>query len=81
MSSFLLLQVILIPLLAAEGGETGITAMSTSFVDGRRLPSLEDIEELILNKEIEYPIATQEEIQDRSKGDVVAKAHQALQTI
>ena len=45
------LHVILIPLLAAEGGKTGITAISTGFVDGRRLPSPEDIEELVLNKE------------------------------
>ena len=44
MSSFPFLFVILIPLFAAEGGpgKTGITTMSTGFVDGGRLPSLED---------------------------------------
>ena len=50
------------------------------FVDGRRLLSLEDIEDLVRNKEIEYPIATREEIQDKSKGDVVTKVLVVLQT-
>ena len=50
------------------------------FVDGTKLLSLEDIEQLVQNKEIEYPIATREEIQDKSKGDAVTKAFVVLQT-
>ena len=50
------------------------------FVDGRRLLSLEDIEHLVRNREIEYPIVTREEIQDKSKGDAVTKALVLLQT-
>ena len=50
------------------------------FVDGGTLLSLEDIERLVRNKEIEYPIATREEIQDKSKGDAVTKALVVLQT-
>ena len=36
----------------------GLFAAMGAFIDGRRLPLLEDIEELVLNKEIEYHIAT-----------------------
>jgi hypothetical protein len=50
------------------------------FVDGTRLLSLEDIERLVRNKEIEYPISTREENQDKSKGDAVTKALVVLQT-
>ena len=50
------------------------------FVDGAELLSLEDIERLVRNEEIEYPIATREEIQDKSKGDAVTKALVVLQT-
>ena len=50
------------------------------FVDGTRLLSLEDIEQLVRNEEIEYPIATREEIQDKSKGDGITKALVVLQT-
>ena len=50
------------------------------FVDGTDLLSLEDIERLVRNKEIEYPIVTREEIQDKSKGDAVTKALVVLQT-
>jgi hypothetical protein len=50
------------------------------FVDGTTLLSLEDIERLVRNKEIEYPITTREEIQDKSKGDAVTKALVVLQT-
>ena len=50
------------------------------FVDGTRLLSLEDIEDLVRNKEIEYPIATREEIEDKSKGDAITKALVVLQT-
>ena len=50
------------------------------FVDGTTLLSLEDIERLVQNKEIEYPIVTREEIQDKSKGDAVTKALVVLQT-
>ena len=50
------------------------------FVDGTKLLSLDDIEDLVQNEEIEYPIATREEIQDRSKGDAVTKALVVLQT-
>ena len=50
------------------------------FVSGTDLLSLSDIEHLIRNKEIEYPIVTREEIQDKSKGDAVTKALVLLQT-
>jgi hypothetical protein len=50
------------------------------FVDGTKLLSLEDIERLVGNNEIEYPIATREEIEDKSKGDAVTKALVVLQT-
>ena len=50
------------------------------FVDGRRLLSLTDIEQLVQDQEIEYPIVTREEIQDKSKGDAVTKALVVLQT-
>ena len=39
----------------------GFFAAMGGFVNGRRLLPLEDIEELVLNKEIKYPIATREE--------------------
>ena len=58
----------------------GFFAAMGGFVDGRRLLSLEDIEELVLNQEIEYPIATRGEIEDKSKGDPVTKALVVLQT-
>ena len=50
------------------------------FVDDNELLSLEDIERLVQNDEIEYPIVTREEIQDKSKGDAVTKALVVLQT-
>ena len=50
------------------------------FVDGTTLLSLNDIERLVRSKEIEYPIVTREEIQDKSKGDAVTKALVVLQT-
>ena len=50
------------------------------FVDGTKLLSLDDIEQLVRTNEIEYPIATREEIQDKSKGDAVTKALVILQT-
>ena len=50
------------------------------FVDGTGLLSLGDIERLVRNKEIEYPIVAREEIQDKSKGDAVTKALVVLQT-
>ena len=50
------------------------------FVDGTELLSLDDIERLVRNKVVEYPIATREEIQDKSKGDAVTKALIVLQT-
>ena len=50
------------------------------FVDGRDILSLDDIQRLVQNGEIEYPIATREEIQDKSKGDAVTKALVVVQT-
>ena len=53
------------------------------FVDGTpgmELLSLEDIERLVRDEEIEYPIVTREEIQDKSKGDAVTKTLVVLQT-
>jgi len=58
----------------------GFFATMGGFVDGERALSLEDIEELVRNEEIEYPIVSREEIQDRSKGDAVTKALVVLQT-
>ena len=58
----------------------GFFAAMGGFVDGTTLLSLEDIERLVLNEEIEYPIATREEIEDKSKGDAVTKALVVLQT-
>src|ERR1700741_4702380 len=50
------------------------------FVDGKEVLSLDRIEELVRNDEIEYPIVSREEIEDRSKGDAVTKALVVLQT-
>ena len=50
------------------------------FVDCARLLSFEDIEQLVQNDKIEYPIVTQEEIRDKSKGDAVTQALVVLQT-
>jgi hypothetical protein len=50
------------------------------FVDGKEVLSLDRIEELVRNKEIEYPIVSREEIEDRSKGDAVTKALVVSQT-
>jgi hypothetical protein len=50
------------------------------FVDGQRILSLQDIEVLVGRDEIEYPIASQDEIKDRSKGDAVTKALVVFQT-
>jgi hypothetical protein len=58
----------------------GFFAAMGGFVDGTKLLSLEDIEQLVQDQEIEYPIATQEEIQDKSKGDAVTKSLVVLQT-
>ena len=48
--------------------------------DGKKMLSREDIENLVRNKEIVYPIVSREEILDRSKGDVVTKALVVSQT-
>ena len=58
----------------------GFFAAMGGFVDGTTLLSLNDIERLVRSKEIEYPIVTREEIQDKSKGDAVTKALVVLQT-
>jgi hypothetical protein len=50
------------------------------FVHGKEVLSLKRIEELVRNEEIEYPIVSREEIEDRSKGDAVAKALVVSQT-
>jgi hypothetical protein len=50
------------------------------FVDGKEVLSLDRIEELVRNEEIEYPIVSREEIEDRSKGDAVTKALVVSQT-
>ena len=42
--------------------------------------SLQDIEDLVRRDVIEYPIASRDEINDRSKGDAVTKALVVLQT-
>jgi len=46
---------------------------------GRTL-CLEEIEELVRNDEIQYPIITKAEIKDKSKGDVVTKGLVLIQT-
>jgi len=48
-------------------------------VNGKAL-SLKEIERLVGNQEIEYPIVSREEIEDRSKGDAVTKTLVVLQT-
>jgi hypothetical protein len=50
------------------------------FVDGKEVLSLDRIEELVQNGEIEYPIVSREEIEDKSKGDAVTKALVVSQT-
>lgn len=50
------------------------------FVDDEEVLSLDRIEELVRNREIEYPIVSRREIQDRSKGDAVTKALVVSQT-
>ena len=50
------------------------------FVDGTNCSHSTDIERLVRTDEIEYPIVTREEIQDKSKGDAVTKALVVLQT-
>jgi hypothetical protein len=50
------------------------------FVDGKDVLSLDRIEQLVQNGEIEYPIVGREEIGDRSKGDAVTKALVVAQT-
>jgi hypothetical protein len=48
--------------------------------DGTELLSLEDVERLVRDKEIEYPIVSRDEIEDRSKGDSVTKVLVVVQT-
>jgi hypothetical protein len=50
------------------------------FVYGTEVLSFTRIEELVEQNEIEYPIVSREEIQDRSKGDAITKALVVLQT-
>jgi hypothetical protein len=50
------------------------------FVDGKAVLTLKRIEELVQNEEIEYPIVSRQEIEDRSKGDGITKALVVLQT-
>jgi hypothetical protein len=50
------------------------------FVDDKAVLSLREIEQLVQNGEIEYPIVSQQEIEDRSKGDAVTKALVVSQT-
>jgi hypothetical protein len=45
-----------------------------------RTLSLQDIEELVKKDEIEYPIVSKEEIEDKSKGDALAKGLVLIQT-
>jgi hypothetical protein len=45
-----------------------------------RTLSLQDIEELVKKDEIEYPIISKEEIEDKSKGDALAKGLVLIQT-
>jgi hypothetical protein len=60
----------------------GFFAVMGGFVshDGGEVLSLERIERLVESKAIEYPIASADEIRDRSKGDAVAKALVVFQT-
>jgi hypothetical protein len=58
----------------------GFFAAMGGFVDGTELLSLEDIEQLVQNNQIEYPIATREEIEDKSKCDAITKALVVFQT-
>ena len=51
------------------------------FVDGTEVLSLDRIEALVRNEEIEYPIVSREEIEDESKGDAVTKALVVCQTV
>ena len=48
--------------------------------DGNKTLSLDDIERLVATDAIEYPIASEDEIKDRSKGDGVTKALVVFQT-
>jgi hypothetical protein len=48
--------------------------------DGKEMLSLQDIERLVEDKMIEYPIVSEDEIKDRSKGDAVTKAFAVFQT-
>ena len=50
------------------------------FVDGKEVLSLKRIEQLVQTKQIEYPIVSRQELQDRSKGDTVAKLLAVSQT-
>jgi hypothetical protein len=58
----------------------GFFAVTGGFVDGNEVLSLKRIEELVRNKEIEYPIVSRQEIEDRSKGDATTKALVVFQT-
>jgi hypothetical protein len=58
----------------------GFFAVMGGFVDGKEVLSLDRIEELVRNEEIEYPIVSRQEIEDRSKGDAVTKALVVSQT-
>ena len=69
------------PLHSADWSRThGFFAAMGGFTDGTKQLSLEDIEKLVQNKEIGYPIVTREEIHDKSKGDAVTTALVFLQT-
>ena len=48
--------------------------------DGDVTLSLENIEELVVRNEIEYPIASRDDLNDKSKGDPVTKTLVVLQT-
>ena len=48
--------------------------------DGKKMLSLDDIEQLVANNEIEYPIASRDQILDRSKGDAFTRAFVIFQT-
>jgi len=58
----------------------GFFAAMGGFVDGKEVLSLQRIEELVRNEEIEYPIVSRQEIGDRSKGDAVTKGLVVSQT-
>ena len=60
----------------------GFFAVMGGFVshDGKKMLSRQDIEELVRNEQIVYPIVSKEEIKDRSKGDAVTKALVLSQT-